>query len=110
MKRTPGPVLPRVAGPRQASNGKSYPAVKVVVPAASCQAAGSLKGAVTLAVDAPRLPLMDCSMPDRCRCRFEKYADRRNGDEDRRLTYDSVRANWYADAERRRLDGRRDDD
>lgn len=43
-----------------------------------------MEGIRLLADEAPRLPLSDCTMPEACNCRFQKYPDRRSG-YDRRL-------------------------
>lgn len=89
---------------------RSHAAVSVATAGNCCGAAKQLEGKLFLAQEAPALPLTDCSQPDACRCRYSKYADRRDGDEDRRFPYDGQRAAWFAGGERRKSQGRRDDD
>ena len=48
-------------------------------------------------------------MPEQCKCRYQKYADRRL-DEDRRLLGSTVRGSPYGISERRRIYGRRLDE
>lgn len=86
---------------------RKYPAVSIVTAGNSCVAVKALKGSKTLAVAAPRLPLPDCSMPHVCRCRFQKYADRRAEDDDRRLLGSSERSIWFKGEQRRKLRSRR---
>jgi hypothetical protein len=86
---------------------KQYPAVAIITAGSCCSAVKSLMNAKRLVFEAPSLPLPDCSMPQQCRCRFRKYADRRSDDEDRRLLGTSYRAVWYAGEERRKLRPRR---
>ena len=86
---------------------KNYPAVSIVTAGNCCLAVKSLKGIKALAVAAPRLPLPDCSMPHACQCRFQKYADRRAEDEDRRLLGSSERSTWFNGAQRRKSRSRR---
>ena len=91
-------------------NKKSYPAVTVVAAAECCLAVRSLNGRVMLAAEAPTLPLAQCSTPRQCRCRFVKHTDRRDLGEERRLTYASQAAIWYAGSERRQAVSRRESD
>jgi hypothetical protein len=67
----------------------------------------TLAGARLLAGRAPRLPVADCTMPAECRCRFQKYSDRREDDQGRRFHYGHERAAWYAGGQRRKSSGRR---
>jgi hypothetical protein len=46
----------------------------------------------------------------RCTCRFRKFADRREGDEDRRHQNSSMRSILYSGPERRKSPRRRPDD
>jgi hypothetical protein len=55
---------------------------------------------VLLASAAPTLPLPTCSLPYKCRCRFQKLSDRRN-DDGRRLEETLARSVWYSGDERR---------
>ncbi len=89
---------------------KRFPAVSILASGQCCQAAKLLQGTRLLAVEAPNLPLPECSMPSQCRCRFQKHADRRASDDDRRLPSTMVRSAWYGGDERRKSRGRREDD
>jgi hypothetical protein len=62
---------------------RRFPAVAIKPGAVSCQKAIELSGVRKLARHA-RIPLSECTMPDACTCSFQKYDDRRGGD-DRRL-------------------------
>ncbi|MFZ2509225.1 MAG: hypothetical protein WAW79_12220 [Steroidobacteraceae bacterium] len=86
---------------------KKYPAVAIITTGNCCSAVESLKGAKSLAVEAPMLPLKDCSMPQQCQCRFKKYADRRSDEDDRRSLGASERSIWYSGEERRKPRSRR---
>jgi hypothetical protein len=72
-----------------------------------CRAVSSLRGAKLLAHQATALPVRDCTMPAECRCRFQKYPDRREEAPDRRFHYGNDRAAWYVGAQRGRWNGRR---
>jgi hypothetical protein len=86
---------------------KEYPAVAIITASNCCSVAKALKDTKSLAVEAPKLPLPGCSMPQQCRCRFKKYADRRSDEEDRRLFGASERSIWYAGEQRRKSRPRR---
>ena len=88
---------------------KPYPAVALVAARTCCAEAKALAGSRILATAAPGLPLPNCSMPDQCRCKFQKYSDRRDED-NRRLQFSSERSAWYAGCQRRKSNGRRADD
>jgi hypothetical protein len=77
-----------------------FSAVSVLCGAESCPASKGLKRQVLLASAAPTLPLPTCSIPYRCRCRFQKLADRRSED-GRRLEGTLERSVWYSGEERR---------
>jgi hypothetical protein len=94
---------PPVAGNRP-PHARYYHAVAIVPKTSSCAPARAKRGVRYLSREAPPLPLPDCSWPERCRCRFEKFEDRRQ--DDRRDIASSAR--WFAGEERRRLSrGRR---
>ena len=86
-----------------------YPAVALVASRGCCAAVKGLAGSKILAAAAPNLPLPDCSMPAQCRCKFQKYSDRRDED-NRRFQFASERSAWYSGGQRRRSGGRRTDD
>ena len=86
---------------------RKYAAVSIAVPLNCCEAVRALKGVKILAHEAPTLPMPDCTMPDKCRCRFQKYSDRREDDQGRRFRYGQERSAWYAGSQRRKSRGRR---
>lgn len=91
-------------------NGKAYAAVSLLAARGGCAAVKVLENKKILAVNAPRLPLPECSMPDKCRCRYQKYTDRRDEDENRRFQFSSERSAWYSGEQRRKTRGRRTKD
>jgi len=92
------------------ATSSKYPAVTVVMPAKHCEPVGALEGMRILATHAPRLPMPNCTMPGQCKCRFQKYVDRREDEQGRRFHYGQERAAWYAGGQRRKSRGRRDKD
>lgn len=84
--------------------------MSVIAAGECCDAGKALAGRRILAADAPRLPLEDCTRPTDCRCRFTKFADRRDGDHERRHEGSSMRSVLYSGQQRRRSRGRRRDD
>jgi hypothetical protein len=81
------------------TRARYYHAVAIVPKTSSCEEARSVAGVRYLSREAPPLPLPTCPQPERCRCRFEKFDDRRQ-DDDRRDIASSGR--WYAGEEKRR--------
>ena len=100
-RATPGP-----AGSRS-TDGAAYSGVSVVSSGDCCEAAKELAGRKLLTAEAPRLPLADCTQPMQCKCRFRKFTDRRDGDEDRRHLGSAARSVWYAGPQRRESPKRR---
>ena len=92
------------------TESKKFPAVTVAMPAKCCEAVSALDGLKILASHAPKLPMPNCTMPDKCRCKFQKYADRREDEQGRRFRYGQERGAWYAGGQRRKSRGRRDAD
>ncbi|HEY6455956.1 MAG TPA: hypothetical protein VIY90_11820 [Steroidobacteraceae bacterium] len=92
-------------GAKPASAGKDYRAVAVAPGAKCCAAAKDILGKRFLFRDGPRLPLVNCTMPTNCSCKFRKAADRRDGD--RRLLGTSETGRWFAGPENRKRAGRR---
>ena len=88
---------------------KKYPAVTIVTGTNCCGAVRALEGMRILAIQAPALPMPNCTMPADCRCRFKKYVDRREDEQGRRFQFGGERA-WYAGGQRRKSRGRRDKD
>ncbi len=87
-----------------------YPAVTIVTGADCCGAVGALEGMRILAAHAPTLPMPNCTMPEKCRCRFKKYVDRREDQEGRRFRFGNERGAWFAGSQRRKSRGRRPGD
>jgi hypothetical protein len=81
-------------------------AVSVVCGGRSCDAAKALKGKRRLMLQAMALPLKDCTMSATCKCRYQRYGDRRE-DDDRRTPGSTARAAMYGIKERRGDSGRR---
>jgi hypothetical protein len=81
------------------ARARYYHAVAIVPKMSSCPEACAKADVRYLSREAPPLPLPDCPWPERCRCRFEKFDDRRQGD--RRDIASSGR--WYAGDEKRRM-------
>jgi hypothetical protein len=85
--------------------GKDYRAVAVVPGTKCCSAANGVVGKPYLFREAPRLPLVSCTMPTNCSCKFKKDSDRRDGD--RRLLGATETDRWFAGQEKRKRAGRR---
>ena len=81
-----------------------FGAVELIAGAGSCSAARKLAGERILAAEAPVLPLDGCT--ERCRCAYERYADRR--DINRRRGDDGLSEDFiYAGSENRSREERR---
>jgi hypothetical protein len=100
------------SGPAGSRNiaASEYSAVSVVPSGACCAAAKELAGRKMRTAEAPRLPLADCTQPLNCGCRFRKFTDRRDGDDDRRQLGSAARSVWYAGPQRRKSVSRRGGD
>jgi hypothetical protein len=90
--------VPRATAP-SAPAGQGYRAVSVALGIKCCLAAKNGLGKSYLARDAPRLPLMNCTMPANCSCKFKKASDRR--DSERREAGTSETGRWFAGPENR---------
>jgi len=89
------------------TQSRKFAAVTIAPALECCDAVGQLEGVRLLAIKAPTLPVSGCTMPDRCRCRFKKYVDRREDEQGRRFLYGQERAAWYSGSQRRHSRGRR---
>jgi hypothetical protein len=87
-----------------------YSAVTIVASRDCCAAVQELVSRKILAATAPRLPLTDCTSPSRCQCRFKKFPDRRDDDDDRRQLRYEVHSAWYPGPQRRKSTTRRRQD
>ena len=86
-----------------------YHAVSIVSDSTACGQARALKGVRLLSLSAPRLPIVGCTNPDGCHCKFQHHPDRRAGP--RRSGLRSARPGTLSTTDdRRRSSGRRDSD
>lgn len=82
--------------------------VTVQAAANGCEAAKSLLGVRLLSLEAPRLPLANCTHPAACRCTYRHFDDRRAGP--RRASERNELSDPWSTTERRRSGGRRSTD
>lgn len=92
---------------RAMAQSKNFAAVTIATAVECCDAVSELDGVRILAIHAPSLPMTSCTMSGLCRCRFKKYVDRRDDEQDRRFQFGQERAAWYAGGQRRMSRGRR---
>jgi hypothetical protein len=92
-KPTPGLVT------KPASAGKDYRAASVTPGVKCCPAAKNITGKRYLLREGLRLPLVNCTKPADCTCKFKKVPDRR--DDDRRIGV-SETGRWFAGVEKRK--------
>lgn len=86
-----------------------FHAISIVAGPNACAQVTALKDVRLLSVEAPRLPVVGCTNPDGCRCKFQHHEDRRAGP--RRIGLRTLmQEDFSADANRRRSLGRRDVD
>jgi hypothetical protein len=90
---------------KSAITGKDYRSVSVKPGVKCCSAANDILGKNYLVREAPRLPLVNCTMPANCSCKFKKASDRRDGD--RREVGVTETGRWFAGPENRKRRGRR---
>jgi hypothetical protein len=86
-----------------------YHAVSIVSGQDACAQAKALKGVRLLSLSAPRLPIVGCTNPDGCRCKFQHHDDRRAGPRRSGLRASTQEA-WSTGDNRRRSIGRRESD
>ena len=89
------------------AQAQKFPAVTIAKPSRCCEAVSALDSKRILASRAPKLPMPNCTMPDRCRCRFQKYTDRREDEQGRRFRFGQDRGPWFDGGQRRKSPGRR---
>lgn len=85
-----------------------YKAVAVCCDESACDGAKALIGKRFLVGDTPLLPLLDCTS-QKCNCKYSHHPDRRDFEEDRRLS-SSLKESVFSDGdnkERRGKHGRR---
>jgi len=90
---------------KRLNNPGDFRAVEIAPSLTCCAAAMQASGRPFLLGKAPRLPLMGCTMPTTCSCKFRKNADRR--DSDRRLFGASETNRWFAGVDSRARGSRR---
>ncbi|CAA0123393.1 Uncharacterised protein [Halioglobus japonicus] len=85
-----------------------FRAVSIEMTPGSCNAARSIASQRFLREGAPPLPLAKCNAAQ-CRCRYTYHADRRSGDQDRRLgpVEESDESEFWSMRNRRSFLGRR---
>src|ERR1700676_2854237 len=91
-----------------AASKEPWHAVSVMAGLTTCPAAEGLRGQRFLADEAPRLPLLECSLSVRCTCIYRHFSDRRHSP--RRETDRGMFPRPRMGEERRELRGRRSSD
>ncbi len=96
--------------PKSALPANRWHAVSIVAGLGSCAAIGAVHQKRFLSIEAPALPLPDCSNRAYCHCRYVKHPDRRTTL--RRMTDRGPGAlSWWAGPKDRRIsNGRRSSD
>jgi hypothetical protein len=84
---------------------RDFRAVQIAPSVMCCSAAKQVTGRFYLLRQAPRLPLMGCTMPTNCSCKFRKTADRR--DSDRRIFGSTETNRWFVGLDSRKSGSRR---
>ena len=98
------PKGPKSTAQERANVGGDFRAVEISPRVLCCEASRRVAGKRYLIGQAPRMPLMGCTMPMACSCMFLKSKDRRDGD--RRLLGAGT-SRWFAGVESRKYGGRR---
>ena len=88
---------------------RRFHAISIVAGPSPCAQVKALTGTRLLSLEAPRLPLVGCTNPDGCRCKFQHHDDRRAGPRRSGLR-STVPGTTSTSDNRRRLIGRRDSD
>lgn len=90
---------------------KRYAAVMIDHQDFPCSAAFDRSTQLYLACEAPKLPLETCDRPEKCRCKYVHFDDRRQKEDDRRVSSPLLRDSYIGDEKRTpRKRGRRFDD
>jgi hypothetical protein len=89
-----------IANPKRRNSAGDFRAVEIAPCVMCCAAATQVTGRSYLLRQAPQLPLMGCTTPTTCSCKFRKNADRR--DSDRRLFGATEINRWFVGVESRR--------
>ena len=104
-RERPGKRPTAIQGPKRLKSTGNFRAVEIAPSLICCTAATQVTGRLFLSREAPRLPLVGCTMPTSCACKFRKNADRR--DSDRRLFGATETNRWFAGVDSRKSAGRR---
>ncbi len=83
-------------------------AVSIRHTGSCCEAVKNVETQRFLSVDAPGLPLADCSTPNQCQCKYRHHTDRR--EDPRRATEVGLLERVFTGFNRRFLSGRRPSD
>jgi hypothetical protein len=87
-----------------------FHAVSIVPGKQCCAQVQALQGVRLLSAEAPRLPIVGCTIAGLCQCRYQHHEDRR-GSPRRSGLRSSMSAQWaLTGGDRRRAGGRRDSD
>jgi hypothetical protein len=87
-----------------------FHAVSIVPGKQCCAQVQAVQGVRLLSAEAPRLPLVGCTMGPTCQCRYQHHEDRRGGPRRSGLR-SPMSGQWVATGgDRRRSGGRRDSD
>jgi hypothetical protein len=85
-----------------------YQAVSIRHSSRCCRAVTALEDKRFLSIEAPNLPLADCSNPEQCSCRYQHHTDRR--EDARRDTDIGLPDRFFHGPNRRERPGRRAND
>ena len=85
---------------------RRFHAISIVAGPGPCAQVKALTDTRLLSLEAPRLPLVGCTNPGGCRCKFQHHDDRRSGPRRSGLRA-TIRDDWSTDGNRRRTPGRR---
>jgi hypothetical protein len=87
-----------------------FHAVSIIPGKSCCTQVQSLQGVRLLSAQAPRLPIVGCTMAQNCQCRYQHHEDRR-GPSRRSGLRSPIAGEWImTGGDRRRAVGRRDSD
>jgi hypothetical protein len=87
-----------------------FHAVSILHGEQCCAQVKALQGVRLLSAEAPRLPLVGCTMGPNCQCRYQHHDDRRGGPRRSGLR-SPISGEWVmTGGDRRRSGGRRDSD
>jgi hypothetical protein len=101
----PAKTLTPVARPKRVNTAGDFRAVSIAPSMMCCAAAMHATGRPYLLREAPRLPLVACTIPTNCSCKFRKNVDRRESD--RRLFGAAETNRWFAGPDSRKHGCRR---